>query len=152
MEINGFNNEYDFLSNFYPSKVFYNGVMFENSEAAFQAQKEPSRAMEFSKLLPNEAKRLGRRVNIRDDWETAKDEIMFDIVFYKFSANKNLGERLKRTGDAHLVEGNYWHDNYWGDCHCHKCKNEEGKNVLGFILEKVRTLLNGVENNDSNSK
>lgn len=35
--INRFVAEYDFLSNFYPAKVYYNGSIFFNSEAAYDS-------------------------------------------------------------------------------------------------------------------
>jgi len=39
MIIDRFEGEYFFLSNFYPCKVTYNGITYESSEEAFQAQK-----------------------------------------------------------------------------------------------------------------
>ena len=37
--INAFRNEYYFLSNFYEIPVTYQGITYQNNEAAFQAQK-----------------------------------------------------------------------------------------------------------------
>ena len=66
--ISEFRGEYYFLSNFYSAPVTYNGMCFENNEAAFQAAKCPERMTEFCRLNPSEAKRLGRRVKLRGDW------------------------------------------------------------------------------------
>ena len=37
--IGSFRNEYAFLSNMYPCRVLYDGIMYSNAKAAFQAQK-----------------------------------------------------------------------------------------------------------------
>jgi predicted NAD-dependent protein-ADP-ribosyltransferase YbiA (DUF1768 family) len=64
VSISEFRGEYYFLSNFYSAPVTYNGMCFENNEAAFQAAKCPERMTEFCRLNPSEAKRLGRRSKI----------------------------------------------------------------------------------------
>ena len=133
--INAFRKEYFFLSNFYKCNVTYNGITFNSSEAAFQAQKCPARAREFSKLDASDAKAMGRHVTLRRDWESVKDNIMYEIVKAKFTQNETLKEKLLATGDSELVEGNDWNDKYWGVC------NGVGKNMLGKILMRVRTEL-----------
>ena len=128
-----FAEDYYFLSNFYNSKIiFKSGQRFLNGEAAFQATKDPSRAKEFYNLPPNEAKRLGRRVKLRDDWESYKDEAMRKVVLRKFRGNEKLKRLLLDTGDSYLVEGNTWNDKYWGVC------AGVGENRLGKILMDVR--------------
>ena len=129
-----FRGKYFFLSNFYGAKVEYNGLSFLNNEAAFQAQKvlDNQTRNKFCNLPPNKAKSLGRHVTLRDDWESVKDNIMYNIVLNKFSQNISLQERLLATGDSILIEGNTWNDTYWGVC------NGVGKNMLGKILMGVR--------------
>ena len=73
--INTFRDEYFFLSNFFAAPVAYQGLRFTNSEAAFQAAKCPSRMKEFCSLDPSTAKRLGRRVELRIDWEEARQNL-----------------------------------------------------------------------------
>ena len=34
-----------------------------------------------------------------------------------------------------------WHDNVWGNCECERCKETEGKNLLGKALMEVRSKL-----------
>ncbi len=87
VSISEFRGEYYFLSNFYSAPVTYNGMCFENNEAAFQAAKCPERMTEFCRLNPSEAKRLGRRVKLRGDWEAVKDTVMYEICKAKFSQN-----------------------------------------------------------------
>lgn len=116
--------------------VSYNGIRYLNNEAAFQAQKDPERALEFADLPPNKAKSLGRRVSLRPDWDTAKDQIMYELNQQKY-AQPNMRAKLLATGDRKLIEGNHWNDRYWGVC------NGTGQNRLGEILMKIRAELRG---------
>lgn len=133
--IDRFEGDMYFLSNFYPVEFIYKGVKYLNSEAAFHAQKQPGREHEFANLTPDQAKKLGRSVKLREDWEVVKNDIMHDIVYEKFNQNPNLRRLLIDTGDAYLMEGNWWGDTYWGVC------KGIGKNQLGIILMKVRDEL-----------
>ena len=79
---------------------------------------------------------------VRYDWDEIKGEVMLPIVREKFKQNPDLAEKLLATGNAYLIEGNYWHDNYFGICTCKECHHKgEGKNVLGRILMQVRDEL-----------
>ena len=132
--INAFRNEYFFLSNFYEVLVEYNGIKYNNSEAAFQAQKcrtEEERER-FAGLNPSEAKKLGREVSLRSDWENIKITVMRDIVRAKFDQNPDLAGQLIATGDEYLEEGNTWGDRIWGTV------NGKGANNLGIILMEER--------------
>ena len=141
--IREFRGKYYFLSNFYDeSLVEYEGLVYGNAEAAFHAQKDLSRAKQFTGLNPSEAKKLGRKVKLREDWEEVKDRIMYEIVKSKFELNSIMKEKLLGTKDNYLTEGNTWHDNYWGSCNCPKC-NGKGDNKLGLILMRVRKELGG---------
>ena len=111
-KISSFDGKYRFLSNFSNHTVTFGGFTYKNSEAAFHAQKDPSRAAEFVDLSPSQAKRLGRRVKLRADWEQVKDDIMFDIVMAKFQQHDGIRKRLIETEDADLEEGNTWGDKY----------------------------------------
>lgn len=128
--ITSFRGEYRFLSNFYPADVAYNGITYHNNESAFQAQKDPSRAHEFALLTnPVQAKRNGRKVHLRSDWEKVKVGIMEEIVRAKFEQNPDLAEKLLATGNQLLIEGGT--DNFWGN----------KRNALGKILMKIRLEL-----------
>lgn len=130
--ISEFKGRYFFLSNFFPAPVIVWGRRFQSNEAAFQAAKCPSRMDEFCGLDPSKAKRLGRQVQLRPDWEDVKDEIMRLICKAKFIQNPGLMDQLIKTGDAQLVEGNTWGDRVWGVC------NGAGENRLGKILMALR--------------
>jgi ribA/ribD-fused uncharacterized protein len=134
--INEFRGKYYFLSNFSDSKITINDITFNNGESAFHSFKDISRQSDFANLDPSTAKRKGRNVKLRHDWENIKDDIMYQVVKAKFTQNEDLKERLLATGEEHLEEGNTWGDKYWGVC------NGVGKNRLGKILMKVRDELN----------
>ena len=138
-KIDSFRGEYFFLSNFFPVEVTYEGLTFQNNEAAFQAQKtlNPQEKKAFTDLDPKAAKHRGRHVLLRADWEDVKDGIMEEIVRAKFTQNPKLGELLISTGGAELIEGNTWNDCYWGV----DIRSGRGKNHLGKILMKVRSEL-----------
>ncbi len=131
--IKEFKGDNAFLSNFYVAPVIYEGIRFENSEAAFQAAKCPERMREFCGLSPQAAKRLGRRVEMRPDWETVKYDVMYQVCMAKFTQNPDLLEKLLATGDAELVEGNTWGDKVWGVC------DGIGENNLGKTLMRIRS-------------
>ena len=78
-KIKTFQDENRFLSNFYGIPITYNGITYKSNEACFQAQKNLSRSKEFIDLTPNQAKVLGRQVQLRDDWHNVKLKIMEDI-------------------------------------------------------------------------
>lgn len=132
--IDSFRGEYYFLSNFFSAPVTYNGLTFLNNEAAFQAQKciSPSDRKKFETLDPSSAKRMGRHVALRNDWESVKINIMRDIVYAKFTQNPDLAEKLLATGGEILVEGNTWGDRIWGKV------DGVGRNLLGEILMETR--------------
>ena len=124
-----------FLSNFFVAPVFYQGVRFENNEAAFQAAKCPERMREFCGLSPQKATRLGRSVELRPDWEEVKHDVMYQVCKAKFLQNPDLARKLVETGDAELVEGNTWGDKVWGVC------DGVGEHNLGKTLMRIRDEL-----------
>lgn len=131
--IRGFFGEYRYMSNFHLSPVVFDGVTYPCVENAFQAAKtfDLEQRKPFVTLEPGQAKRAGRKVQLREDWEQVKDSVMEDLVRQKFS-QKELKDKLLATGDTYLEETNWWKDTYWGVC------NGIGKNTLGKILMKVR--------------
>lgn len=139
-----FKGKHWFLSNFYPSPFLNNRTKWPTVEHYFQAMKtttQPDFLRIRNALLPGEAKGLGRKVVIRDDWEFVKTSIMLDAVRMKFDQNPKLVDLLVDTRAGTLVEGNTWHDNFWGVCTCPRCTKVHGHNYLGRILMLVREEL-----------
>lgn len=145
-----FDGSFAFLSNYYdPCPVRFENQTYRNSEAAYQASKTTDLTVreKFLNLTPDEAKKLGKQIEIRADWDKVKAFVMQKVVHAKFSQHSDLAELLLRTGDEELVEGNYWHDNYFGDCRCQTCRFIWGENVLGEILMEEREALRREQEN-----
>ena len=132
--IDRFRGEHAFLSNFHRAPFRWRGRDWPTAEAAFAASKtldERERERIRTAPSPGHAKRLGRRVKLRPDWERIKDGVMRSLLEAKFAAPA-LRDALLATGDAVLVEGNTWGDAYWGVC------NGRGRNQLGRTLMRIR--------------
>ena len=147
-QIDYFREEYYFLSNFYLSRLCFEGITYGSAEAAFQAQKlaDPQARAAFAQLSPDEAKRAGKTADLRPDWEDVKLDVMQKIVSAKFTQNPHLAQQLIETGDLPLIEGNTWHDVFWGV----DLRTGEGENHLGKILMALRSsfLQNGIPTPD----
>lgn len=87
---------------------------------------------------PAEAKKYGRTVDLRADWEQVKLEIMEDLLRQKFRHTTPYGRSLMLYRGV-IVEWNTWHDQYWGDCTCPQHVDTPGQNMLGVLLERIRT-------------
>lgn len=140
--IDKFDGEYRFLSNFYWFKTSMHGVPLQTTvEHMYQASKCASIADAFRIIRlgsPGEAKKAGRTVKLRPDWELVKLTVMDQWVWAKFSSSPELADKLIATDLALLVEGNTWGDRYWGMVPDAK---GEGENHLGKILMRVRARL-----------
>lgn len=142
--ITEFDGKYAFLSNFFYAPFVYDGIIYPTNEHFFQAMKtldQEKRKQIAEAKTPGVAKRMGRQVQLREDWEQVKYTAMRVGVERKFDAHPGLAEKLIATGDAILIEGNSWHDNTWGSCFCPKCAAIAGKNWLGEILMERRKEL-----------
>lgn len=142
--IDRFRDEYRFLSNFWtvPSGVHYAWLTASTVEHVFQACKttdEHDRSVILAASTAGQAKRLGKKVTLRPDWEARKLGVMANLQASKYQ-DPDLRDRLLGTGDAELIEGNHWCDTFWGVCHCDE-HNGEGQNWLGRILMVQRSVL-----------
>lgn len=134
--INDFHKpKYRFLSNFYHSPITYERLRYPTVEHAYQAAKVADQALRqpFTSFLlkPGQAKRLGRKLPIRPDWEEVKLNVMLDLLRLKF-AHEQLAGALLATGEEELIEGNDWGDTFWGVC------AGLGQNHLGRLLMQIR--------------
>ncbi|WP_254831144.1 NADAR family protein [Haloglomus salinum] len=136
-----FEGDSRFLSNFAPIGVRYDGTEFATAEHAYQAAKARNKPDIYDRIAaatdPDEAKRLGRRVALPDDWEDRKRYVMLEVVTAKFGQHPDYRERLLETGRRTIVELNSWDDTYWGA----DIETGLGRNVLGRILMGVRSTL-----------
>lgn len=143
--IDKFKDKYAFLSNYKYSKISFGTYNFACVESAFQGIKDTENIVEYQYLSPSEGRYKGRHCNMRPDWETIKDQVMYALLIIKFCDNtmesKRNRSRLMSTGDAILIEGTTWHDNYWGNCTCERCRANPGENKLGKILMEIRKMI-----------
>lgn len=142
-DITSFRGPYGFLSNFYPAPIKIFKRTFASSEILYQALKakeDIEKTLDiFSEVVdPAEAKRLGKGLPLKDNWDDIKEDVMSFVVDLKFKQNIALQRRLVYTQPHLLIEGNMWHDNFFGHCFCPKCKDQDHKNILGKILMKKR--------------
>lgn len=137
--ISSFTKQYSFLSNFHPSPVFGFPTVEHYYQAAKSLDPEHHQAI-MSTPYPGRAKRLGRNVELRPDWEEIKFKVMEKALREKFKISE-MKEALLATGDQELLEGNVWHDNVFGNCWCPKCRDISGENMLGKLLMKIREEL-----------
>lgn len=133
-------NEYGEFSNFAPYPIKLKGKIWATSEHYFQAMKFEDNAYQAKirkNPSPMNAARLGRsrKVKLRRDWESVKENIMFEAVMAKFTQHDDLRELLLGTGYSKLIEHTE-NDHYWGDG-----GDGSGKNRLGHILMRVRDTL-----------
>lgn len=156
--INTFTGRWRFLSNFYPVKIEHRGITYPSVENFYVAMKVKEDQVINNKFItapdcqelisriknPAEAKKLGRIIKVRKDWDEIKFKIMEWGVNEKFK-NPELSKMLIDTGEEELVEGNTWGDTYWGVC------NNIGENNLGKILMRVRDKIKSNQNPDDRS-
>lgn len=143
--IDSFNGPNRFLSNFWSCCIAFDGHTYRTVEHAFQAAKtldEDERRRIRNEHDAAGAKRLGKRVELREDWESIKVDVMRTLLRQKFGTDP-LRSRLLRTGKAKLVEGNWWGDKFWGVC------DGKGENHLGLLLMEIREELRAVKEKQS---
>lgn len=132
--IQSFSGEYRFLSNFWPCTIEYEGSTYPSVEHAYQAAKTldlEARKRIAALASAGQAKRAGRRLTIRADWDGVKVAVMAELLLLKFE-HSDLAHALRCTAPHQIVEGNTWGDTFWGVC------DGRGENYLGRLLMWVR--------------
>lgn len=112
----------------------YEGIVYPSVEHAFQGAKcfyMQDKERIAAQPTPGMAKKLGRRVQMKPNWNVERIEVMKVLLRLKFS-DETYRQRLLATGNAVLVEGNNWGDTFWGVC------RGQGENYLGRLLMEVR--------------
>lgn len=143
-----FRGKYAFLSNFFevPSPgVYFEGFYYPTVEHAYQAAKSLSyrdRLYIYKLGSPVEAKKYGKNISLRSDWELVKIPTMIQLVYFKFK-DPWLKDKLVDTYPENIVEENDWGDTFWGTC------KGQGKNILGNILSNVRQTFIILENEEN---
>lgn len=132
--IYGFFKEYRDLSNFALYPIQYEGLIYPSNENAYQALKSEhiSDRETFTGITPAQAKRSGRLIDLRPDWEQIKLKIMYEINLAKFTFHSIPRTLLLSTKGKYLEETNWWKDRFWG------VYEGVGENHLGRILMRIR--------------
>lgn len=157
MQVIGFHNpdeEYGFLSNWYPSRFTEMGIEFSSMEQYMMYQKAICfRDEETASQILNtddvaQIKSLGRSVKNYDDhiWNGVRQITVYEGLKAKFTQNHELKQQLTDTGDALLAECAV-KDHIWGiglsmtDPDRFDMQKWKGQNLLGYALMKVRDCL-----------
>jgi ribA/ribD-fused uncharacterized protein len=137
--IREFSGVHRWLSNFWPCQVTFGFIHFGSVENAYQAAKcnEPDDMMRFVNITAGQAKRLGRQIEMRPDFDVVKLAIMEYLVRQKMYQNP-FKDMLIATGHAIIEEGNTWGDKFWGV----DLRTGVGENHLGIIIMNIRAELN----------
>lgn len=133
------------LSNFYNTKVHYMGrfteaqVPYASVEHAYQAQKATNRHDHHyiaSASGAGEARRRGREITPRGDFDEFKEFLMLRLLYAKFIANPTIRKQLIATFPHELIHGNMHSDEFWGI----NRRTGAGENKLGKLLMLLRDM------------
>lgn len=131
----------NWFSNFVPFKdpLAVDGLSFKTPEHFFAAMKTlnwAERVAIANAATPGQAKRLGRKATLRDDWDAVKQGFMRQALEHRLHDDEWV-HKLLETGSEEIVEWNNWHDTVWGTCVC-PTHNRKGQNLLGKLLMEMR--------------
>ena len=112
------------------------GICYDTVENYFQAAKtlDKDHRARIALMTPGKAKREGRMLSLRPDWEDIKISIMDRALRLKFAKGTKWYDKLMSTGDEEIIEFNNWKDIYWG----YDVNLRRGRNELGKLLMKIR--------------
>ena len=120
--------------------MIIHGKEYLTVEHWFQSQKFTNPELQEQIRLaptPAKAKSLGKKRDptFRNDWDSIREEIMYQGLKAKFDQNIFLYTKLLGTAKLELKEDAPW-DSYWGTG-----KTGKGKNRMGILLMKLRSEL-----------
>ena len=101
------------LSNDYPCDIVYEGLSYKSAEAAYQSTKTKNKGKRkaFCNASPDEARKMG--VGLQSTPYVKKGffaadmvKIMEDVLYSKFTNNKECRDELLGTGERHFIAGN----------------------------------------------
>lgn len=155
--------ESECLSQWFRAPFVHEKVLYETAEHWMMAQKailfndHEMRERILQVRTPKEAKALGRKIrNFSEDvWSNHKVDIVFKGNVLKFKQNKVCRDFLLGTYPKVLVEASPY-DRIWGigmsarDTGVQNPENWKGRNLLGFILTRVRETI-GKEMEEKNN-
>lgn len=114
---------------------------FQSSKAATL----PDHEFIARQSTPKEAKRAGRRVELRTDWEDVKVGVMRAGLLQKFSSEPWRSALLRTDGRVIIEESR--HDSEWGAQRT--SDGWDGANGLGRLLMEVRSIVRAAVPNET---
>ena len=149
---NSYSRDWSWLSNFHPCGItvsvaggFGNPISFPSAEHLYQFSKWDRRGVDQRTLMDTicglgecdaaMAKRWGRKIKMRPNWEGMKMRLMTQVLREKYAQNTDLADRLRATDDALLWHLSPW-DMFWGGT-----ENRAGLNRLGMLTMAARDRL-----------
>lgn len=140
---NSYIQGYTWLSNFHLCPLVVPiGLLewdFHSVEAAYQCLKQvelnEGTIRPFTKMSAQQARKYGKLVELRPDWEQSKLKVMTQLCRAKFVQNPLLGTALLSTQGHDLVHLSPW-DRFWGVDNA-----GHGLNEHGVILMQIREEL-----------
>jgi predicted NAD-dependent protein-ADP-ribosyltransferase YbiA (DUF1768 family) len=137
----GFTGEYDFLNNDYSCKIFCpeDGLTYTNVSAALIAHKsnDIGTRRKIARLSGAKARKKETLLYGNPDYEDKKDEILYHLLYIKFSTNNKLKEKLLNTKNKELLNIVSYPDTEYG------IYLGNGNNTLGRMLMTLRSELSG---------
>ena len=141
----GIHGKHNPFSNWYPCEIQHDGHTFKSMEQVYQYAKAVyvGDTASATKLMyisdPAAAKKIGSKVvGVNGtNWDTAKKDIMKDLIMKKFSISKTGDKTMVESGrDPHYACGLYiMHKDIFNQA------KWNGKNMLGNILCTVRNTI-----------
>lgn len=131
----------NWFSNFQLSPIEIDGVRWPSVENYYQAMKTTDSFIQFqiSQMTPAQAKKVGRSLVIRPNWDEMKFDVMKKALKHKFLQDEWM-DKLLNTGDDMIIEWNNWNDKIWGV----SVKDNMGMNMLGIALMEIREEIKDV--------
>lgn len=148
-----FSGEMAWASNFYDAPIVFDDTKhnlrdifkqfkfdtleYPSSEYLYQSLKTTNETdKEFVRTSTTNAmaKKNGRKIMSRMDWDYVKVDAMRLCLYLKFYQHPDLMVKLLETGNKPLIEYNDWNDTFWGIC----SRTNEGENWLGRLLMDLR--------------
>lgn len=147
-----FKGERDVLSNFFPCTLIWKGAEYPSAEHIYQAEKavmnnRPDIAAEIvGTETALEAKKVGKKVYTKDNWEVENQQLMYKVLENKVNQLKVVRDTLLSKKDEMIVEA-VPYDYLWGSGLTKTAtRNTDpskwpGKNMLGQMWMSIREEL-----------
>lgn len=122
------------------SPITYQGINYWTVENFYVAIKVPNNSIrhrerqKIAQMNPGLAKKYGRTLNVRKDWNLVKMDFMRIAIEHKFKRGTSWYDKLL-SFDKPVIEWNNWKDVFYGKC----IFTGKGENNLGKLIDRIKT-------------